>query len=157
MNGHWHAPLCMDKLINYFSTQHLEVVALLCAHLRKSAWKKATWVPGKGGVNQVLALYLEIVYTVHTSYYVTYVKVEKSEKYPFTLSLSAVTSGFLWRLTGNTRRYELDPGGYGGVTCPLGLHYCSVSSKLRLKPPAFTSSLQPVVVSHGHKRSSETW
>lgn len=64
MNGHWHAPLCMDKLINYFSTLHLEMVALLCAHLRTSAWKKATWVPGKGGVNQVLALYLEIVYTV---------------------------------------------------------------------------------------------
>lgn len=68
--------------------------------------------------------------------------------FPFTVvSLLVVTSGVLWRLTGNTRS-ELDPGGYGGVTCPLGLCYCSVNSKLRLKPPAFSSSL---VVSHGHK------
>ena len=73
--------------------------------------------------------------------------VEKCENYPYIQCLSAITSDFLWRLTGNTRRCELDLDGYGGVLCPLGLHYNSVSSELWCKPPALTSSLQPVVIS----------
>lgn len=63
-------------------------------------------------------------YTLHET--ILYVTVEKSEKYPLTVSLSAVIAGFLEKLTGNAGRCWLDLGGFGGVTRPLGLHYISL-------------------------------
>lgn len=51
------------------------------------------------------------------------------------LSLFAATAGFLGRLTGNTMRCELDLSGFGGVSCPLGVHDISpLAKKLRWKP-----------------------
>lgn len=65
------------------------------------------------------------------------------------LYLCLQSAGFLGKITGNTGRCFRDrSGGFGGVervTCPLGLRCISVRSKLRWKPPALTSSLQPVV------------
>lgn len=51
---------------------------------------------------------------------VLHVKAENLMKIMFPQSLSSVTSRFLLKLTGSSRRYELDLGEYGGVPCLLG-------------------------------------
>lgn len=70
------------------------------------------------------------------------------------LSWSIITTYIHWKLTGNTGRWSLDLGGFGGVTCPLGLSCISVScGENHLHLPAACSLRWDDLYGH---RSSET-